>query len=330
MQQLLNSTFVEARRATLACAAALVLAASPLTATAQLVTGLQGATGSTVGPDGALYVTEGVAGRVSRVDPASGAVSTFAEGLPLSLIGLGGAIDVVFLDETAYVLVTLVGFPFGGNVDGIYRVDGPSQFTVIADLGSYSAANPPDTAFDLPNGVQYAIDTFRGGFLVTDGHHNRVLRVRLNGDISVFKAFENIVPTGLEVIGNDVLMGQAGPVPHEPANGKVVAIDAKSRAVSEVASGAPLIVDVERGRGRTLFALSQGTFAAGGPPGSPAMPDTGSLLSVEDDGTYAVVAAELNLPTSLEIIDNTAFVTTLTGDIWRIAAISAPPYGRSP
>src|SRR6266446_7795198 len=60
-----------------------------------LVTGLEGATGSTVGPDGALYVTEGVAGRISRVDPRTGEKTTFASGLPQRLpIGLsvGGAI----------------------------------------------------------------------------------------------------------------------------------------------------------------------------------------------------------------------------------------------
>jgi hypothetical protein len=36
----------------------------------RLVTGLEGAMGSTIGPDGALYVTEGAVGRISRVDPA--------------------------------------------------------------------------------------------------------------------------------------------------------------------------------------------------------------------------------------------------------------------
>src|SRR6266536_3600312 len=38
----------------------------------RLVTGLEGAMGSTIGPDGALYVTEGAAGRISRVDPETG------------------------------------------------------------------------------------------------------------------------------------------------------------------------------------------------------------------------------------------------------------------
>ncbi|TMP94133.1 MAG: hypothetical protein E6L08_04180, partial [Verrucomicrobia bacterium] len=37
-----------------------------------LDTGLESAKGSTVGPDGALYVTEGAVGRISRVDPLTG------------------------------------------------------------------------------------------------------------------------------------------------------------------------------------------------------------------------------------------------------------------
>ena len=29
--------------------------------------------------------------------------------------------------------------------------------------------NPPDTDFVLPGGVQYAMEPFRGGFVVTEG-----------------------------------------------------------------------------------------------------------------------------------------------------------------
>ena len=141
----------------------------------RLVTGLQGGLGSTIGPDGALYVTETAAGRISRVDPKTGATTTFASGLPKSIIGLGGAIDVAFIGKTAYVLVTLVGPDVGGSdVDGIYRVDGPHSFTVVADIGEFNINNPPTTPFDVPSGVQYALQPYRGGFLVTDGHLNRV------------------------------------------------------------------------------------------------------------------------------------------------------------
>src|SRR4051794_3844669 len=78
-----------------------------------LISGLEGAQGSTVGPGGALYVTEALAGRVSRIDPKTGHVTTFASGLPSG--PYGGAVDVAFLGHEAYVLVTGVGPDLGGS-----------------------------------------------------------------------------------------------------------------------------------------------------------------------------------------------------------------------
>ena len=302
---------------------------------ALLVTGLQGATGSTVGPDGALYVTEGAAGRISRVDPQTGELTTFASGLPKAIpaVGIGGAIDVAFIGKTAYVLVTLVDHDVGGSdVDGIYRVDGPDSFTIVADIGDFNINNPPTIPFPffIPTGVQYALQTFRGGFLVTDGHLNRVLRVTLDGErrrdqrvdcdgeisvgerrrdqrvdcdgeISVLIAFDDIVPTGLAVSGNTIYMAEAGPVPHLAQNGKVVAFGPKSTTATEVASGAPLLVDVEFGRGRSLYALSQGPGVPGAPPGSPAQPNSGALVKVNGDGTLTMITDHLNLPTSARV-----------------------------
>ena len=326
------------QRMLLLSAMALIVMFVPVAATAtppsgepnatRLVSGLEGGSGSTVGPGGALYVTEGAAGEVSRVDPNTGDITTFASGLPTSIVGIGGAIDVAFIGGTAYVLVTLVGPDVGGSdIVGIYRVDGPDSFTVIADIGAFSLDNPPDTDFFVPTGVQYALETFRGEFLVTDGHHNRVLRVTLDGDISEFKVFGNIVPTGLETLGNTVYMAQAGPVPHLPEDGKVVSFTPKSSTTTEVASGAPLLVDVERGRGRTLFALAQGDFPDGAPDGSPALPDSGALVEVNADGTFTDVVDELDRPTSLELIGNTAYVVTLPGEVWKIDNVTEPPYG---
>ena len=230
---------------------------------------LEGGSGSTVGPGGALYVTESAAGRISRVDPRTGEITTFASGLPKSIVGIGGAIDVAFIGGTAYALVTLVGPDVGGSdIVGIYRIDGPDSFTVVADIGAFALSNPPETPFDVPTGVQYALETYRGGFLVTDGHHNRVYQVTRDGEVSELIQFGNIVPTGLETSGNTIYMAEAGPVPHDPEDGKVVSFKPKSPSATEaVASGAPLLVDVEFGRGRDLYALSQGTFVlVGGPP----------------------------------------------------------------
>ena len=297
---------------------------------ALLVSGLAGGSGSTIGPGGALYVTEGFAGRISRVDPQTGAITTFASGLPPSIVGIGGAMDVAFIGSTAYALVTLVGPDVGGsNVVGIYRVDGPNSFTVIADIGAFSMQNPPHTSFFVPTGVQYALEAYRGGFLVTDGHHNRVLWVTRDGAITELIAFGNIVPTGLAVAGNTIYMAEAGPVPHLPQDGKVVSFEPNSPTATQVASGARLLVDVEFGRGRTLFALSQGVFTPGNPEGSPANPNTGALVEVNGDGTFTVITDGLDRPTSLELIGNTAYVVTLTGEIWKIDNVSGPPYGVS-
>ena len=244
------------RRMLLVLAAMLVSLIAPWHATAAqrfersepvlLASGLQGGSGSTVGPGGALYVTEGAAGRVSRVDPITGQVTLYASGLPPSIVGIGGAMDVAFIGHTAYVLVTLVGPDVGGSaVVGIYRVDGPHNFTVVANIGEFNLRHPPSTSFFVPTGVQYALEVFRGGFLVTDGHHNRVLRVTLDGEVTELIAFGNIVPTGLAVHGHTIYMAEAGPVPHLPETGKVVKFDARSPAVTEVAAGGRLLVDVE-------------------------------------------------------------------------------------
>ena len=296
-----------------------------------LLTAEAGGSGSTVGPDGALYVTDGAEGRVLRVDPKTGAVTTFASGLPKSIVGIGGAMDVAFRGRTAYVLVTLVGSDVGGaDVVGLYRIDGPTSSTVIADIGAFSLAHPPTTDFFVPTGVQYALETFRGGFLATDGHHNRVLRVSLDGTVSELIAFGNVVPTGLATRGKTIYMTEAGPVPHLPEDGRVMRFRAGSSAANEVASGGRLLVDVELGRGGSLFALAQGVFPVGNPEGSPAAPNTGQLLKVDRHGTFDVVADGLDRPTSLEIIRNTAYVITFGGEIWRIDGVSGKPHASKP
>ena len=298
----------------------------------QLVDALGVSFGSATAPGGDLIVPEALTGIIYRVDPQTGDKTVFAEGLPPMIpdVGLGGVMDVAFIGSTAYALVTLVDDPNlfpTGQVNGIYRIDGPNSYEIIADIGAFNLANPPTGfAFDVATGVLYSIEAYRGGFLVNDGHLNRVLHISLDGEISLFRQFGNVVPTGLAVKGNDIFLAMAGPVPHLPQDGKVVSISKNSSTVETIASGAPLVVDVEFGRGQTLFALSQGDFS-GDPEGSPALPNTGSLVRANSDGTFSVVADELDRPTSLEIIGNTAYVITLEGEVWTIDNIAAPPFG---
>lgn len=298
-----------------------------------LASGLAGSKGSTIGPDGAIYVTENVVGRISRIDPKTGAVTTFTAGLPPAIVVqsngtvVGGVMDVAFIGNTAYALVSMVGSDVGGNSPvGIYRVDGPQRSKVVADIGTYSATHPPPSPFFLPMGVQYAIETYREGFLVTDGHHNRVLHVTTRGEISDAITFGNVVPTGLAVLGNLVFVAQAGPLPHRAADGKVVAFAPRFPHAITVASGAPLLVDVEFGRGFNLYALSQGVWT-GGDEGSPASPNTGALVEVNLTGTFTTLVGGLDRPTSFEVVGNTAYVVTLSGKVLKIERLSCRAFG---
>ncbi len=206
-------------------------------------------------------------------------------------------------------------------VQGIYRIGRDGKGTPVADIGAWATANPPATDFVLAGGVQYAMEPFRGGFVVTDGHHNRVIRVSRNGEVSELVAFGNVVPTGLAAGGRTLFVGQAGPVPHRPEDGKVLALRPHSAPV-EIASGAPLVVDVELGFDHRLYALSQGIWTLPPDPGNagaPASPDTGSLTRVDRHGGLRPVVGELDRPTSVAFTRRNAYVVTLTGKVLKIS-----------
>jgi sugar lactone lactonase YvrE len=285
-----------------------------------VASGLLGSVGGTIGPDGALYVAEGAVGQVSRVDLASGRTSIAVSGLPAQFpfLGLGGPIDVAFQGTTMYVLVSLVGDPLFGGVekDGVYKIEDDGGFTVLADLGEFSQANPPTEVFDylLVNGVQFALEAVADGFLVSDGHLNRVLHVSMTGAVSVVQQFGNVAPSGLVESLGRVFLAEVGPVPHDPATGRIVSF-AGAGPSEVVAAGVPMIVDVAFGPKGRLYALSQGDFG-GGDPGAPAAPDTGRLLKVNSDGTFTLLAEGIDRPSALGFRGSKAIVITLTGDVW--------------
>jgi hypothetical protein len=292
-----------------------------------LVTGLEELQGSTIGPGSDLYVTAPLTGSIWRVDRKSGKTSLFATGLPARIPGPwyqgSGVVDVAFLGGTAYALVTGVAPDLDGNdIVGIYRMDGPNTFSVIADLGAWSEAHPPETDIFIATGFQYAMQTYKDGFIVSDGHHNRVLQVGLEGELAELVAFDNVVPIGLALKGNTVYIGQAGPIPHVPEDSKVFSFTMQSLTPTQLASGAGLediglLADLEFGPGGALYGILQGLWD--GPfEGAPAEPNTGALVRVNPDGTFTILQDGLNQPSSLEIIGTTAYVVSLAGEVWTI------------
>lgn len=295
-----------------------------------LASGLMGTIGSTIGPDGALYVAEGAVGRITRIDRSTGQATTFASGLPAAVpgVGIGGPMDVAFVGNTAYVLVALVDNIVGGHQkDGIYRVHDRYNSTLLVDLGTWSFNNPPAPSvpftYVLPDGLQFALLPVHDGFLVSDGHLNRVLHVSKDGtEITVLKQFNDIVPTGLAKSGNTVFLAELGPVPELPSTGKVVSFGLSDThplaPAHDVASGVSMIVGTAFGAHGQLYALSQGNAPTGIQPGEQASPNTGRLLRVNYDGTFTILVDKLDRPTSLNFVCNTAYIVTLTGEVWEV------------
>jgi hypothetical protein len=289
-------------------------------------------TGSTIGPDKKLYVLDGVAGAVLRIDRRSGRVAPYADGLPPKAFpgfDIGGPVDIAFAGRRAYVLVTLVSGmlfdePFGDPSlkNGLYRIERDGSNTLVVDLGQWSVDNPPEPDFFVDTGVHFALERYRGGFLVTDGHHNRVLWVDRHGSVHEVATFGNVVPTGLENAFGHVLVTQMGPIPHIPEDGKVLALR-PGREPREVASGASMLIDVEQGPHGKLYGLSQGEWDGAG-EGSRAFEDTGRLVVVGRHGDLTPVVdghgeeLVLDRPTSVEFVGDTAYVVSVTGDVYRV------------
>jgi hypothetical protein len=53
-------------------------------------------------------------------------------------------------------------------------------------------------------------------------------------------------------------------------------------------------------------------------------------MRVNGNGTLTTVADGLDRPTSVEIINNTAYVVTLGGEVWKVDNIVGPPFGHGP
>lgn len=339
--------------APLAIAASLVLGAAvsaqdgppPPSAGTMLAGGLVSTQGAAVGPDGWLYVTEGGTGgdlditpddapagetltfgltaSISRIDPATGDKEVAAEGLPsfgFGDEGGGGLADVAFIGSRMYFLLT--GSPGEtGAVDypnGIYRVNDNGTSSLYANIGKFNEDNPVDFEDAGPTGNPFALEARGTTFYVTDGNYNRLLRVNSANNIDVVASFGNVVPTGLDVKGTGpVLFTEFSAFPHAPGDSKVVTVNVPGGAYTELASDYAQMIDVERAPSGKTYVLQFGDqqLDENGPP------PPGRILRLEGT-TFTPVVEGLTVPTSLDFVGDTALVTTLAGEVWKIEKFS--------
>jgi sugar lactone lactonase YvrE len=154
---------------------------------------------------------------------------------------------------------------------------------------------------------------------VADGASGRVLRVALDGKISVFAELPGMPPlAGLE-FGPDgrLYVADFSAGPHAPGSGAIWAAD-RSGKLTPAAAGLTMPIDVGFDATGALYVLE---FSDGKRPAQPYAAGLGRLLRIERDGTRTVVLERLNYPTAM------AF--SRTGDLYIAVngAFSAPGQG---
>jgi sugar lactone lactonase YvrE len=319
-----------------------------LTAGTVIAHGINNSTGATVGPDGALYVVDGghggdmkvttpdgdgyfgLTGSVVRVDPATGAVTTYKTGFPSGAEAPGeagfGLADVTFLGGKAYALLT-GGFNYIEGLEaypnGIYTINDDGSLKVVADISKFNDDNPVTFPDAGPGGNPFGITTRDGDFYVTDGNYNRVLKITPDGDISILASFDNVVTTGITTRSSGPLfITEFGGFPFDPSSGKVIQVGLPTGTEVEIASGYSHLISVAFGPDGKLYALSMGD-QADPESGDEAVPFTGKILRVNGDGTLTPIVDGLMLATSLDFSGDTAYVTSLIGDVYQITGFSA-------
>ena len=335
------------------------------TAGEQLATGLLSPRGMKMGPDGMLYVAEagtggttevtvegalhnvGTSGRISKIDPETGARTTVAEGLPSDFgtetMDSVGPADVAFLGGQLYYLQTHGGEDYGfpDTPTGVYRVNNDGSVDLVANIGQFNFDNPvndissgaqPDIE---PGGNPYAMTVRDGAFLVTDGNQNQVMKVTTAGAVTrLAELGGHPVSTGITYEGGGPLyVGALGTFPFAPEDGLVYQVGYPTGATSVYASGFSSVTDVEYGPGG-LYAVTFGdqAAAADGPPWDPF---TGKILKVNGDGTMTPVVDGLTFATFVAFDGDTAYVANnslsipgvFEGQIWKIENFSSvtPP-----
>jgi len=354
----------------LAVALAMVVAVPVATAKApaptagtKVVGGLLSPRGMKIGPDGMLYVAEagsggatvvtvegsdshsGLTGRISKIDPSTGARTTVADKLPSNAGAEGDAVgpaDVAFIGNQLYYVQTHGGTAYGfpSNPTGIYKVNSNGTVTLLADVGKFNEANlvtplKDKTQQDIePGGNPYSMTVRDGAFYVVDGNQNQVMKVTSAGAISRLVDFPtHIVSTGITYSGTGpFFVGGLGTFPFAAADGAVYQVGNPSGAISKVASGYSSVTDVEFGPGGTLYALTFGDAATD--PNAPAPWDFGSgkILKVNTStGTMTPVVDGFTFTTGLIFSGDTAYIANngvsipglLDGEIWRIPNFSS-------
>jgi glucose/arabinose dehydrogenase len=314
-----------------------------------VATGLDSPRGLTIAPDGTVYAAEaghggdvcnahhdciGTTARISKIDPASGAVSPVVTGLwsnggPEGSTGVdgisagGGRLTAVMTAAPQQFTSFTCGA--GAPADCQSVVDATKaqagellEFTnggtwrAVAGVGSNDfdlTTKDPSLSSEGPNANPYGVLALKGGTWVADAGANLLDWVLPNGQIDVSSRIEKSAPGGFP--------GDGVPTCLAMLRGNLYAADLGGRLWKRDGQFSPTRVDVVDASGKPLIHHVTGCVSDGldhlylvdmwGTPGPPipagpqSVAGTGSVVEVTRDGAAQVIASGLDFPNGIAL-----------------------------
>lgn len=271
----------------IAPAAAQQATPEPLPASVNVIAaGLDSPRGFAWGPDGTLHIA--LAGRGGdTVFPImdgftlelgmSSSVATIADGCTTPLVSglvsahwaepgwVWGAMDVVFLNDELYVLISGAGptWMSPSSRSGVYRINEGGTMDLVADLTTWIASNPP--AFIPPDynsdGSLFDMEAAGDALLVSEAVGGQIIRIVPDGEITMMADLSegHLVPTGIAVDdeGNAYVGFETTP-PYPDGGSKVVKVTPDG-TVTDQWTGLTAVTDVALGPDGVLYAAEMST-----------------------------------------------------------------------
>jgi hypothetical protein len=293
------------------------------------------------GPDGLLYVAEGgvSAGNLNTNGvcdqvPAVGPYKASATGGRISKIVNGQRVtvndrfpssetsdesgnltssvaDIAWIGNTMYAVTAGLGCSHGlqHTVNGVYRINGNANPTLVANLSAFQMANPTAHEFQgdfEPDGTWYSMIAVRGALYAVEPNHGELDRITTGGQVSrvadISASQGHFVPTVVATHGN-FYVGNLGTFPIQGTS-KILKIT-PSGYVTPVAWGLSTVLGIAFDNRDRMYVLENTVGSPGPAPGH------GDIVRIDPNGKKTIVISGLDLPGGMTMgPDGALYVST--------------------